>query len=406
MIQRTNSRWAASSQMYLDNEIANTVIPKKGSKRGMTKLQRMNIIIGTDAENKPIYKKISGHTQAELADNVVIEYVRSGRIKEFITAADLATITDTPTVNEYAMRVLEVFKRPKLKPGTYEHYKKTLNYYILPYVGDKMVHTITAADVQEMLNAQKELSRSTLNEALTFLGQVLDYAIEEYKLTMDNPCKSKFVDVPSKKVHKREALPHEHFVDIENNLYKLNPEDALLLAIPMYTGLRKGETLGLRWEDVDMDKRLIHIRRSVTYPTGTQPHIDTPKTSAGNRDVYLGDNLLKYMDIPHGDGFVFGGDKPVTACHYNNTWERINKAIDLHGATLHVLRHTFITYASTETDMKTLQSVAGHSTITMTMDRYSHPQEHKIIELGRRMDNNIFKHHGHDLDTELKAGTP
>ena len=71
---------------------------------------------------------------------------------------------------------------------------------------------------------------------------------------------------------------------------------------------------------------------------------------------------------------------------YNNTMKRIKKKVDLHGATAHVFRHNYLAYmAGQETDMKTLQAVAGHSTISMTMNRYVSAQPEKIIDAGRKM---------------------
>ena len=67
-------------------------------------------------------------------------------------------------------------------------------------------------------------------------------------------------------------------------------------------------------------------------------------------------------------------------------WTRINKAIPLKGITPHIFRHSYLTYAAGETpDLKTLQALAGHSTIQMTMDHYIHVQPEKLKELGNRM---------------------
>ena len=87
-------------------------------------------------------------------------------------------------------------------------------------------------------------------------------------------------------------------------------------------------------------------------------------------------------------GFIIGGEAPITMTTYNNTWRRIKKTIDLHGATAHIFRHSYLTYmAGTENDSKTLQTIAGHSTISMTMNRYVHAQPEKTIDAGKKMHN-------------------
>ena len=71
--------------------------------------------------------------------------------------------------------------------------------------------------------------------------------------------------------------------------------------------------------------------------------------------------------------------------------KRINKAIDLHGATAHILRHSFLTYAVGETtDYKTVQGISGHADIGTLLNRYAHPQDNKIKELSKSM-HNILK---------------
>ena len=84
-------------------------------------------------------------------------------------------------------------------------------------------------------------------------------------------------------------------------------------------------------------------------------------------------------------GYVIGQDKPLTETAYKRTWERIGKKIDLHGATAHVFRHTYITMAAAHVDIKTLQSIAGHADISTTMNRYAHGRQDKIIAAGQAL---------------------
>lgn len=71
---------------------------------------------------------------------------------------------------------------------------------------------------------------------------------------------------------------------------------------------------------------------------------------------------------------------------FKRTFQRIAKTIDLHGATRHVFRHSFLTYAQTVvTDIKTLQAIAGHADIQTTMNRYVHQQSDRIVENGKRV---------------------
>ena len=96
--------------------------------------------------------------------------------------------------------------------------------------------------------------------------------------------------------------------------------------------------------------------------------------------------LLELLAPMQDTGFIIGGKQPITLKHYTNTWNRIKKAVDLHGATAHVFRHSYLTYAAGESsDIKSIQSIAGHSDIRMTMNRYVHAQPEKLQAIGSKM---------------------
>jgi len=145
--------------------------------------------------------------------------------------------------------------------------------------------------------------------------------------------------------------------------------------------------LGLRWENVECAWGLIHIQRAATF-RGNRPVIGPTKSAAGVRCIPL-DPQLRAILLPlrQYSGYLIGQNEPITQMTYKRTWERIGKTIDLHGATAHNLRHTYITMAVPHVDMKTLQSIAGHADICTTMNRYAHGRVDKIIEAGRALES-------------------
>ena len=108
-----------------------------------------------------------------------------------------------------------------------------------------------------------------------------------------------------------------------------------------------------------------------------------PKSEAGKRSIPLDERLVNILR-PHRqlNGFVIGdGLRPVTERTFIRTWQRISRTINLYDATPHVFRHTYLTIAaSSGLDIKTLQAIAGHADIKMTMNCYVHKREEKIIE--------------------------
>ena len=71
---------------------------------------------------------------------------------------------------------------------------------------------------------------------------------------------------------------------------------------------------------------------------------------------------------------------------YNTMWKRINESINLYGATPHVLRHSYLTYAvGATTDFKTIQGISGHSDLFTLLNTYAHSQDDKVLELSEKM---------------------
>ena len=106
----------------------------------------------------------------------------------------------------------------------------------------------------------------------------------------------------------------------------------------------------------------------------------------GERDVPLNSMLLTHLEPIQQEGFIIGDTEPITRMSYRRRMDRIESTIDLHGATAHIFRHSYLTYAaSLGTDLKTLQSIAGHADIQTTMNRYVHTQTTNIVEAGNRL---------------------
>jgi integrase len=197
-----------------------------------------------------------------------------------------------------------------------------------------------------------------------------------------------------------------------------------LFTVLLGTGCRIGEALGLRWEDLDYDKRTISINHSlVYYPVGndrsTTLHISKPKTEAGIRLIPMLDSVKDAFDMIREEqkeegweqieidgmtGFIFYnrfGNALNPAC-VNRTIKRIVSSYNaeeevnakkerrepllLPNFSAHILRHTFCTrLCENETNLKVIQSVMGHKDIQTTMDIYAEATEEKKQETFERL---------------------
>ena len=128
-------------------------------------------------------------------------------------------------------------------------------------------------------------SRSSANRMLPMSAKTINTSIAK------NPVRSQRLTNPGKESKGVHALPVEDMIDIMENIGRMsNPYEALYVALPFYVGLRREEVLGLKWEDIDWQRKRIHIQRAVTYPIN-QPIIKPPKTKSRNRLIAIPDRI-------------------------------------------------------------------------------------------------------------------
>jgi integrase len=173
-------------------------------------------------------------------------------------------------------------------------------------------------------------------------------------------------------------------------LAALPERDRALWATAMYAGLRRGELLALRWEDVDLDSGVIHVERSWDAKEG----IIAPKSRAARRTVpiaaVLRDRLVEHkLRSGRRVGLAFGTSftQPFTPSNVrkrsNTTWQRAG----LEPIGLHECRHTFASLMiAAGVNAKALSSYMGHSSVTITLDRYGHLMPGNESEAAARLD--------------------
>lgn len=345
------------------------------------KKEQRRVIVAHDEDGSPVYRSLKANSQDEMNVKIVKAFIESGRINEYLPAPYQLPIHMDITLKDYANEWLK--RKRKLKKTSITIYRTYLDAYIIPTLGNKRMIDITPADVQAMLDKYKGLSKKTLTQAKSVLSQIMRYAVSD-ELIRKNPCSNIDIDIPSDRVSVREALPVEEYRDIISNLSRLFPTGRRYLSLCLFTGMRKGEVLALKWEDIDNDT--IHVQRNITYPHQNAPVISTPKTDAGKRNIPIIPALYEYLAPVKKTGYIFGGDKPYRSSDFNAMWKQIKRSIDLHGATSHILRHSFLTYAVGETtDYKTVQGISGHADVFTLMNRYAHPQEEKMKQLSKKM---------------------
>ncbi|HEY3315143.1 MAG TPA: site-specific integrase, partial [Bacillota bacterium] len=181
------------------------------------------------------------------------------------------------------------------------------------------------------------------------------------------------------------------FTDDEARRFLKSVKDDRLSALywlALALGLRRGELLGLRWQDLDLDKALLHVRQSLVAVKG-RPVIQAPKTDRGRRTLELTPQLvaiIKRYRVQQAKAKLFFGEEykdhglvfptefgeAMAPRSLTRQFERRLEKAGLPRIRFHDLRHTFASLAFPDTDLKTVSAILGHDDISTTADIYSH----------------------------------
>lgn len=383
---------------YLENCTGQAQEPLQGEGEKAMAKHRMRMCIGYNDDGSPIVRQISANGEIQLADRIVAEMLKSERATEFLEGDK----KDVPTFKAYTEEWLATYKANKCKPTTIAGYRSLLKVYLYPTFGDTPVDEIEVKDIQNLLNRCKESAAKYLREMKTLLSQILECAMRDGYLP-NNPAKDGRITIPSTKKTERRALTLDQLQEILADTDKLPERERLYATIALSTALRRGEILGLRWEDIDIDRRIIHVVRNVTYAKN-QPYVGTPKTASGTRTIPILDVLLPLLLPKKAGGYLFDNDGcPITQTMYNTIFKHIRETLNLHGATTHSFRHTLGTLLNdVGADVKTIQGILGQKDYKTTMERYVHPIESRKEDAMRKINDLLSPQTGGQIDNSVQ----
>ncbi|WP_448330106.1 tyrosine-type recombinase/integrase [Streptomyces sp. DSM 41534] len=281
--------------------------------------------------------------------------------------------------------------KPNRKRTTYSKYAMHIRLYLVPMLGAKRLESLGPRHVRTFLaELARKTTPATAKEAHRVLRTALTAACREELVTRNV---ASLVEAP--KVTSRETTPWSldetlRFLEEarHDQLYA-----AFVLAIAM--GLRRGEVLGLRWSDVDLDKRVIRVGNQVQR-IGGELYQDTTKTGK-IRPVplpliclaALRWHRLRQAGAPAPGALVFttGTGRPIEPRNLNRSFSRLTASAGLRPIRLHDARHgcaTLLTAAGVAP--RVLMEILGHSQISMTMDVYTHVAQDTQREAISHMD--------------------
>ena len=362
---------------------------KRNTKRADGRIA-VQVYLGRDENNKRLYKTVYGKTQKEADEKALQVKVAMKR--------GLDVTAERDTFGQWAERWLKI-KVAEVCAAKYAAYKgavKSLN----ARFGDVSLKDIRSADLQDYLIDQAQCNDNTgkpsAHETLAVRRMI---AINVYRLAIDNRVleynPAITTKIPkTKPAEERRALTAEEQRWIEDTPHRAQTAAMIM----MYAGLRRGELVPLLWSDIDLQRAVIHINKSVELASvGRRFEIKQGgKTDAAVRDVIIPQKLVQYLSAQRRDSLLVVTNtrgEMHTISSWECMWESYLNALNrkyggiderfgapkdamlmtIPNITAHWLRHTYATmlYLS-GVDVLTAMRQLGHADISTTLGIYTH----------------------------------
>jgi integrase len=294
---------------------------------------------------------------------------------------------DNLRLGEYLERWLADSVRDTVRPTTFERYEQLVRLHIRPVLGKASLKNLTSAHVRGLYREKLDagLSPRTVQYVHVTLHKALKQAIADGLIPRNV---TEAVKPPQVRREEIRPLTAEQ-VRILFDAVKGDRLEALYV-LAVTTGLRQGELLGLKWDDIDLEVGTLQVRRTLTTANGG-PVFSAPKTKGSRRTVRLSqmalEALTSHLDYQLGEidragglwrenGLIFASEsgeplsrQPVTARRFKPMLKRAG----LPEIRFHDLRHTCATLLlSKNVNPKVVSEMLGHASIAITLDTYSH----------------------------------
>lgn len=290
-------------------------------------------------------------------------------------------------------------KKKTVRPNTVRNYIERYERNIKGVIGKKLLTEVKPIHCQKIFSdmADEGYKTTTIYQIRIALYNMMDFA-KENDVIINNPCKKSVKSDKGKPSDKKEALT----IDVQKKFLEGATGQSYenQYRFVLQTGLRTGELVGLKWDDIDFENRTLTISRTMEfrYKVG-EWRVGPPKSKSGYRTIPLTyeairilkaqkekNSKIKVINMEWADQvFLCRKGEPVKNSAYDTALFKICDKVGIKRFSMHVLRHTFATRCIEAGMMpKTLQKILGHSDIGITMNLYVHiteDEKNKEIDL-------------------------
>ena len=338
------------------------------------------IVVGHKANGDSIFRYIYADTQKEL----------TAKLRQNINAYQGVDLTEesSMTLSQWLDKWLEEYVKGTIRESTLEGYRRDITNHVIPYLGEKPLRKVTAADLRSLYekllergrkkggNHEVGLSPTTVRSIHNIIHHALRTAAEN-GLLPSNPADA--VTPPKAVSQAKKILNHDQL-----DTFKAAAQQDWIwrdfFLTELTTGLRRGELCGLKWSDFDEEAGTLNVCRTIHARKGGGVEEGTTKTYAGTRTILLPSStaqLLRERKKSALTEWIFPDllcpEKPVSPGSAYRRLKGLLEEAGLPDLRFHDLRHTFATHAlASGVDAKTLSGILGHTKASFTLDTYTH----------------------------------
>ena len=337
----------------------------------------------TEKDGSRKQREFAGSESLKETQKIMIEAQAKYNKKQFIPSSnmllfDLLDIWQKET--SYNLRESTIINRQK-------HIKQLKKWFKNEKIGK-----INRFKVQKIFNelSKTELRKSYISNLYGVIKLSFEYAINILEILEDNPCNR--IVITGKNSKEERAYTKDEYITLKNHLFnKRNKIYYYFFIFGIKTGMRCGEMLALKWNDIDFENQIIKITKGSFFKK-EEFFISKPKNKNSIRDIYIDDEVIEilhtlqdiqeenknvYKQYYNDTNFVFQLPNGNNLGHgFISTFYRNIKEIVKINAPIHSMRHTHITWLiENGANLKSIQYRVGHSDIKTTLNIYTHVTE-------------------------------
>jgi len=309
------------------------------------------------------------------------------------------------TIREFLEGWLEDWARTSVGPRTFETYSRVVRRYVVPVLGEVPLAKLGPQHLQRLYRPLVEAGHTrTAQLTHAMVHRALGHAVK-WNLLARNP--ADLVDPPRHRYREMQALDLEQARRLLDAARGERLEALYVLALAC--GLREGELLGLKWEDVDLKEGVLHVRRTLAWIDGSFRFLE-PKTEKSRRTVVLPAVAVAALKrhkarqaeerLALGNAWVYPdlvfttriGTPLAKSDFIRRDFKKrlLGKAGLPPSVRFHDLRHTFATLSlAGGADLKAVQAALGHARLTTTADTYAHVLAEQKRRIAQLMDETL-----------------